>query len=145
MSRSGYSTDLDTWDFIKWRGQVASAIRGRRGQKLLSDLKAALEALPDKRLWPGELKTANGEMCALGVVGEARGLEMSNIDPEEPEQVAAAFDIAPQLAQEIVFENDETMPHSEPPEKRYERMLAWVESNIRRAETSVQRETEGAQ
>ena len=33
MSRSGYIDDMDdTWQFIKWRGQVASAIRGARGQ-----------------------------------------------------------------------------------------------------------------
>ncbi len=129
MSRSGYSDDLDQWDLIRWRGQVASAIRGRRGQKLLSDLKSALEAMPEKRLIVGELQQEDGEMCALGVLGKARGLNMSEIDPMEPKEVAAAFDIARQLAQEIVYENDE-LGWGETPEHRYHRMLKWVKNNI---------------
>jgi hypothetical protein len=67
---------------------------------------------------------------------------MEKIDPEEPEQVAAAFDIAHQLAQEIVYENDEAFGWHEPPEHRYLRMLRWVESNIRGAGTSGQHKTE---
>jgi hypothetical protein len=136
MSRSGYSQDLEPWDLIRWRGQVASAIRGKRGQKLLVDLKAALESMEDKRLWPGELKNPEGEMCALGVLGVTRGIDLDKIDPEEPEQVADAFDIATQLAQEIVFENDEAYGWHEPPEHRYIRILRWVESNIRNPETA---------
>lgn len=101
------------------------------------DLEAALEALPDKRLWPDELKTEDGEMCALGVLGEARGLNMDLIDPSEPEDVADAFDIARQLAMEIAWENDESVGRSETPDKRYERMLAWVKSKILRAATPV--------
>lgn len=142
MSRSGYTYNLDDWDLIRWRGQVASAIRGRRGQKLLVDLKAALESMEDKRLWPGELLSPDGEMCALGVLGVARGLKIDEIDPDEPEQVAAAFDIAPQLAQEVVFENDEAFGWHELPEQRWLRMLRWVESNIKGAGTSGQRKTE---
>ena len=38
MSRSGYSDDLDNWDLIRWRGQVSSAIRGKRGQGFLREL-----------------------------------------------------------------------------------------------------------
>lgn len=132
MSRSGYSEDLEQWwDLIRWRGQVASAIRGKRGQKLLVDLLAALEALPDKRLIAYDLQDGDGEVCALGALGKARGLNMMGvIDPEEPEQVAAAFDIAPQLAQEIAWENDEAYG-SETPEHRYERMKAWVVKQIK--------------
>ena len=50
MSRSGYSDDLETWQLIKWRGQVMSAIRGKRGQKFLRELLAALDAMPKKIL-----------------------------------------------------------------------------------------------
>ena len=51
MSRSGYTDDLDD-DLAmgRWRGMVASATRGRRGQKLLTDLLAALDAMPEKAL-----------------------------------------------------------------------------------------------
>jgi hypothetical protein len=37
MSRSGYSDDLENWSLIRWRGAVASAIRGRRGQAFLRE------------------------------------------------------------------------------------------------------------
>lgn len=130
MSRSGYSDDLEDWDLIRWRGQVASAIRGKRGQKLLIDLLAALDSMPDKRLIEDDLENEEGEVCTLGALGKARALDMTQIDPEEPEQVAAAFDIATQLAQEIAWENDEAYGH-ETPEHRYERMKAWVASHIK--------------
>jgi len=55
VSRSGYSDDLDNWDLIKWRGQVASATRGKRGQKLLTDLLAALNAMSEHSLIAHEL------------------------------------------------------------------------------------------
>lgn len=45
MSRSGYSEELDQWDLIRWRGQVASAIRGKRGQAFLRAMLAALSLL----------------------------------------------------------------------------------------------------
>ncbi len=63
MSRSGYSDDLDSWALIRWRGQVASAIRGRRGQAVLRDLLAALDAMPEKALVASELETPQGEVC----------------------------------------------------------------------------------
>jgi hypothetical protein len=71
VSRSGYIDDIDDWQMIKWRGQVASAIRGRRGQKFLTDLYNALEALPEKRLIKHELKDETGEVCAIGALGMA--------------------------------------------------------------------------
>lgn len=107
MSRSGYSDDIDNWDLIKWRGQVASAIRGRRGQKLLHELAQAMDAMPVRELYPNELKTADGQFCALGVVGNARGIELEKLDAEDHCAIADAFDIAHQLAQEIAFINDE--------------------------------------
>ena len=142
MSRSGYVDDEpDNWQMIKWRGQVASAIRGRRGQKLLIDLLAALDAMPEKTLIAHELETKDGEVCALGALGKARGLDMQQLDPEEPEEVAAAFGIAPQLAMEIVYMNDDHLDsvwndstkryEDIAPEKRWERMRAWVASLIK--------------
>lgn len=130
MSRSGYSDDLDQWSLIMWRGQVASAIRGNRGQRMLRDLLAALEALPEKRLITEDLRNEDGEVCTLGALAVVRGMDLGVLDPSEPDDVAAAFDIAPQLAREIVFENDEQY-RSETPERRYVRMLAWVKAQIR--------------
>ncbi len=128
MSRSGYNDNIDEWALIRWRGQVASATRGKRGQKLLSDLLAALDAMPEKVLIANELEE-DGGVCALGALGRERGIDMAKLDPEEPEQVAAAFDIAPPLAQEIVYMNDDW--HNETPEHRWKRMREWIASQIK--------------
>jgi len=128
MSRSGYVDDLDNWDMIKWRGRVASATRGKRGQRLFLDLLAALDAMPEKRLITAELETTEG-VCALGAVGKAREMDMSQIDPGEPEDVAAAFDIAACLAQEVVYMNDEYFGR-DTPEQRWVKMRAWVEKQL---------------
>lgn len=131
MSRSGYSEDLDdNWQLIRWRGMVASAIRGKRGQKFLTDLLGALDAMPEKRLISDDLE-AHGEVCAIGALGRARGINMQHIDPECPDQVASVFDIAECLAQEVVYENDEGSWYDETPEKRWIRMRAWVQSKVR--------------
>lgn len=129
MSRSGYSDDLDNWALIKWRGQVASSIRGKRGQKFLKDLLQALDEMPIKELIDGELECEDG-VCALGSLGQKRGIDMKELDPEEPEMVGKAFDISSQLAAEVVYENDEGSFKSENPEDRWKRMRAWVESKI---------------
>jgi hypothetical protein len=130
MSRSGYVDDFDDdLTMGRWRGIIASASRGKRGQRFFRSLLAALDAMPEKRLIPYELEE-NGEVCALGALGRARGIDMSKLDPEEPEQVAAVFDIAPQLAQETVFMNDEYFDHCTP-EQRWEKMRKWTEAQIR--------------
>jgi hypothetical protein len=108
MSRSGYD-DYDDYDPLatgRYRAQVASAIRGKRGQALLRELLAALDAMADKRLVAGELE-ADGSFCALGVVGHARGLNLANIDTYDVESLGPKFNIAEQLAREIMWVNDE--------------------------------------
>lgn len=130
MSRSGYSSDLDNWDLIRWRGRVASAMRGKRGQRLLLDMLAALDALPNKRLIAGDFER-DGEYCALGALGHMKHMDLSTVDPEEPEEVAAAFDIATPLAQEVVFMNDEAGFYNETPEQRYSRMREWLVKHIK--------------
>lgn len=131
MSRSGYSEDCeDNWALIKWRGMVASATRGKRGQRLLRDMLAALDAMPEKRLVAHELACADG-VCALGALGRQRGMNLVGLDPNDSASVAAAFDIAEPLAQEIVYMNDEFAGWSrETPEMRWTRMRAWVASQI---------------
>ncbi len=130
MSRSGYDDYIDdNWAAIKYRGQVASAIRGKRGQQFFRDLVAALDALPEKRLIAGELEH-DGCVCAIGSVGWMRGVEMMNIDPDDADTVAIVFDIAHQLAREVVWENDEGGCWKETPERRWQRMRDWAESQI---------------
>jgi len=126
MSRSGYSDDYDQWATIKWRGAVASAFRGKRGQAFLREMKDALDALPVKRLIRDELE-AGGEVCAIGAVGARRGISMNDIDPEDSASIAGAFGISHAMACEIMYENDEGNYHNETPEQRFIRIRAWLE------------------
>jgi hypothetical protein len=110
MSRSGYSDDGDgdQWQFIMYRGAVNSAIKGKRGQQLLRELIAGLDAMADKRLVAGHLE-ADGEYCALGVVGAARGLNLSSIDTWDSSALSKNFDIAEAMAREVMWINDESV------------------------------------
>ena len=133
MSRSNYSDDFDNnWTLIIWRGAVTKAIKGKRGQALLRDLLAALDAMPEKRLIQDEL-LQDGDVCALGALGVARGMseQLAVLDPDEPEAIAQAFGVAPALVREIEFENDEGYCWTdETPEHRWARMRAWVQNHI---------------
>lgn len=136
MSRSGYSDDGD--DLALWRGRVASAIRGKRGQKLLLDLVRGLDAMPEKKLIEGELQCADG-MCALGVVGHVRGVELSHLNPSvigdderSTLEAASLLDVAECLAQEVTFLNDEGGPwRGDTPENRWQRMRDWAVKNLK--------------
>ncbi len=129
MSRSGYSDDCGGWDLICWRGAVNSALRGKRGQAFLVELRDALDAMPEKRLVADTLE-ADGQFCTLGVLGAKRGIDMSNIDAHCRETVSGAFGIAPAMAAEVVFENDEC-GWNETPEQRWQRMRKWVDGHIK--------------
>lgn len=149
MSRSGYSEDCygreDQWQLIRWRGAVASAIRGKRGQEFLRELADALDAMPVKELVDGELEH-DGAVCALGAVGSQRGMDLGEIDPYEREQVAEKFGIAEALAAEIMYINDESvmawgLPRSDADEmnramreRRWREVRQWVARQIDAAE-----------
>jgi hypothetical protein len=155
MSRSGYTDDCENLEL--WRGAVTRAITGKRGQALLRDLLAALDAMPEKTLAADSLVTADGDYCTLGVLGKARGMDLAALDPEDPDQVANAFGIARAMAQEIVYLNDEQdddyeyvyfevcgplqwwkerhvsrrVQVADGPARRWKRMRAWVASQIK--------------
>ena len=114
MSRSGYSDDIDdNWQLIMWRGRVASSIRGKRGQAMLKELLVALDAMPDKRLYPNNFATADGEFCTLGVLGSSRGTKMDDLGDAEDgcdeKLVADRFGVAAPLVQEIMYITDEVV------------------------------------
>lgn len=137
MSRSGYSDDYDDRVLHLYRGRVASALRGRRGQAFLKDLLAQLDAMPEKRLITGELEE-DGQVCTLGVITRARAIDTSKLkfdDMDETDvidQLVKKLDIAAPMVREIMFENDEGAGYwkSETPEQRFVRMRIWVESHI---------------
>ena len=131
MTRSGYSDDYGEDPLVhgRWRAQVASAIRGKRGQAFLRELIEALDELPEKRLITNDLEHA-GNVCAIGSVGLKRGIDMSNLDPEDPYPIARAFGIAPQMVMEIEYMNDEGYYH-QTPEQRWKFMRDWAVSNLK--------------
>lgn len=132
MSRSGYCDDYDDSDYPRalYRGTVASAMRGKRGQKLLRDMVAALDAMPAKRLISNDL-VRDGDACALGVVGLARGVVgMDKMRLDDITSVAGQFDIADCMAREVVYINDEWWP-PETPEERWARVRKWAAAHIK--------------
>lgn len=167
MSRSGLSEgdDYNRLAEGRWRAAVNSAMRGRRGQAFLREALAALDAMPDKRLirehlmfdgwqpwWSGGeeiivggdmLTDRNGfpmpcgSVCLLGAVGQARGIDMSKLDPEDMETVASTFGIADAMAREIVWQNDDGGHLVETPEYRWRRMREWVAAQIKTENTEA--------
>lgn len=131
MSRSGYSEDCDGWKLIRWRGAVASAIRGRRGQAFLRELVAALDALPAPRLIAEALRQEDGEVCAIGAVGLSRGIDLQGFDPEDYAAIARGINLSSALTQEIEWINDDAGSSRETPEDRFTRVRAWAVAQLK--------------
>ncbi len=142
MSRSGYSDEFsgEGNEIFLYRAAVDRAIGGKRGQKMFREMLAALDAMPEKRLISSALVNPDG-VCALGCLGQARGIDMrglevpvgddeyANADDWRP--LAGAFDIAVSLAREVAFMNDESWFMGDlTPEARWTRMRAWVANQI---------------
>ncbi len=132
MSRSGY---VDDWDDKLWlyRRAVENAMNGKRGQAFLREMVAALDALPVKELEEGVLVCQDGGCCAMGAVVQARGLDANQVDDSEPEEVAAFLGIAPAMAKEIAFENDNEYGYARDasPADRWQRMRDWCVANLK--------------
>jgi len=107
-----------------------SATLGRRGQHLLRKLRDALDAMPDKRLIAGSIQDAAGQVCALGALDPKAPAYDDMEDELHRQQLAKHFDIAPALAAEIVYMNDDYWMQFETPELRWTRMRAWVQSQL---------------
>lgn len=143
MGRAGYTDDMDDdlWMYIRWRGAVKAALRGKRGQLFLREMLAALDALSAPRLIKDNLVDKNMGYCAIGAVGLARGCNLMDMDClsvlEDNEGTAKLFGIAEAMVREIEFINDEcdepwTHPgrHEDTPEERFIRVRRWVVSQI---------------
>lgn len=137
MSRVTYNEDYQ-WGWIQWAGAAKKAIYGRPGQTFLKELKEALLALPEKKLIADEFMTAQGEVCALGAVAKARGIDMTGIDIDDSvaDIAKAKLGCTFTLAWEIMAQNDDGgSPYfwdadKWTPEQRYEHVLHWVERHI---------------
>lgn len=149
MSRSGYSDECDDqWQMICWRGAVKSAIKGARGQAFLKELAAAMDAMPEKRLTTHALQ-ADGKFCALGVIGQARGMDLSKFKAEDGEeweagqwgQLSKEFGIAEAMVREIMHHNDEGIWHrwddgADHGPARWKYMRDWIDRKLAESRTT---------
>lgn len=134
MGRSNYSDDCDEWTHIRWRGAVASSIRGKRGQLFLRSLLEALDSMKRKELIAGDFQ-ADGSFCTLGVAAAAQGVDMSDVKVDELGGEAGVvaggrLNIAEAMACEIMFMNDEGVYGNEKPAERWVRMRKWIADQI---------------
>lgn len=133
MSRSGYSEDGDYQYMNLYRAAVERSINGKRGQTFLQELAKSMDEMPEKRLITKELVTSAGEMCSIGVVCKARGIDVSKVDVYNPHSVGKAVGISQAMAAEIEYYNDE-VKENETPEQRWVRMRKWVGDNLKKAD-----------
>jgi hypothetical protein len=129
------SGDAEPWMYGQQIGALKSAIRGQRGQRLLRDLVAGLDALPTPELSAGALEDeATGCCCAFGAVRRYRGaaaVPLSFHPTEEdfdPPNLAEPFDVALALAWAVVEANegwsDSNLEAAR--RRRWERVRAWA-------------------
>lgn len=136
MGRSGYSEDddFDNPFYLLWPSIVQRSIKGKRGQKFLQELAAAMDAMPEKSLIANELVTENGACCTMGVVMKARQIDAGDLDCTDRDMVGKALGIAPALAGKIAYMNDDDFGYEvtrkETPEERWVRMRKWVDEQI---------------
>ena len=134
----------DDYGFEPWMegqqaGALQSAIRGRRGQQLLRDLVAGLDALPAPELSAGALEDkATGCCCAFGAVRRYRGAAAVPLyfDPMEedldPPHHAEPFDVAPALAWAVVKVNEGWSDSNQESARRqrWTRVRAWAVKHL---------------
>jgi hypothetical protein len=98
--------------------------------------------MPEKRLIEGELEGEDGAHCALGVLGAARGHDLGEVDTTDWTALGEMFNIAEQLAQEVMYTNDEAgdfqwdqalrrRRRTCTPEERWAEVRGWVAYQIR--------------
>lgn len=149
MSRSEYEDCDDASSVWLYREAVRRAVDGRRGQAFLLELRSALETMPVKRLAAGiVLDTHTGDCCAMGAVFAARELDVALLDGDGSEEYAAdtarVLGIAPSLAREIAYENDDLDGYRKrTPEERHAHMLAWTRQHLHSTDASAERVTCG--
>lgn len=146
MNRSGYSDETENnWDWICWRGAVASALRGKRGQSFLGELLSVLDDMPEKRLIAKELQNADGEVCAVASIMKARGIS-TNVPVDDYDAIADLVGVNAKVVQELEYINDTVdraiaLPwtgycgatgwhYDKSPETRWKLVRDWVESQL---------------
>jgi hypothetical protein len=142
MSRCHYQDeyyDDEPWMYGQQVGALKSAIRGQRGQRLLRDLVAGLDALPTPELSAGALEDeATGCCCAFGAVRRYRGAAAVPLwfhpmeEDLDPPHYSEPFDVAPALAWAVVAANEEWSNSNKEAARRqrWERVRAWAVEHL---------------
>jgi len=143
----------NAWELHEQAG--INALRGKRGQAILKELEVALLALPEKKLLHGNLAKGGG-VCAIGALALKRRMEAGDardaalkwmeeqVDPEDCEGwgeqtqwfAKKHLGVVRALAYKISYQNDEgdekrhERGRKETDEERWERVLAWVRSQM---------------
>lgn len=135
MGRSGYVEDWDCdSNFIFLTDSILErSCKGKRGREFLETVAREMDAMPKKVLIAGELIDEAGDCCTMGVACKARSLDVTKIDYTNADDVAKALNIAPTLAREVAFQNDDDFNYksSETPEQRWVRMRKWVDEKLK--------------
>jgi hypothetical protein len=136
-----YGGDFESWMEGQDAGALKSAIKGRRGQRFLQDLLAALDSLPEPELSAGALEDeTTGCCCAFGAVRRFRGessvpLWFDPMDEDvDPHHLAELFDVSQRLAWEVVVVNDTYCGNNNSPgdrRRRFKEVREWAVRNIR--------------
>lgn len=139
MSRAGFGDGDDTYPYELWERTVQNAITGKRGQKFLRELVAALDALQEKKLTTHRLRDETGMVCAIGAVCVRKGIDTQPLEPREDEEhlhwppLASALNISETLVRVVEHENDERDECRFPrwtPEERWQHVRDWAQGMI---------------
>lgn len=162
MSRHGYSDDGDCDDNLaqgRWSARLKSATRGKRGQAFFRALVEALDEMPEKSLVANSLETNEGAVCAFGALARHRKVDVKALDigntefPDEDwedhdwDKLAEAFDVAPTLAREVMYTNDEAWlgkGNENPSFARWAQVRAWAVRQIIPTEAELAATSEAA-
>lgn len=156
MSRINYSDEEDRpGQFALWDANCRRSLKGKAGQRELRELKAALLALPEKRLIRDALTDDDGGVCAIACYGRHKGVDLSKFDPEyESDEVGIAGGMPRLVAWRVVALNDIILDtvwevahgpveryhgsykggialiRDVTPEERYDAVLKWVNQQL---------------
>ncbi len=140
MTRYCDSDDYyEPWMEGQAAGALRSAIRGRRGQRLLRDLIAGLDALPVPELSAGSLEDPEtGCVCALGAVRLHRGKQNVPLDFDPTDDdidwrwLAKPFDISQTLSHAVVSANEyaDKRNDEDSRRRRWKDVRAWAVSHL---------------
>lgn len=130
---NGFNRDL-ILEYGRCLGRLRSAVRGKRGQRFLRDMVAALDVMPVKELYD----FGGGRMSALDAVAAYRGADLSeartaindapNLD-RWADCASRELDIAPCLAGLAEYNGNDFIS-GQTPAQRWARAREWAVHHI---------------